>query len=232
MALKKKITKEKFEKLSDELKKEYKEKDGDYILDLEGEEDTGALKRAKDREKERADEAEAKVKELTKKLESDIDLDARKKGDIETLEKSWAKKVEEAEKTANEKINKLAANLKSTLIDNESGKLAGEISKAPKIMQKLIKERLAVDLDGENPVVKILDASGKPSALTLDELKKEFVDNKDYADIIIASKASGSGTSTQQKPIIGSAENKPVILANMKGAELVAYLKQKKEEGL
>ena len=64
MALKKKITKEAFEKLPDVLKSEYVANGDDYVLDVDGEEDTGALKRAKDREKQRADELATQIKDL------------------------------------------------------------------------------------------------------------------------------------------------------------------------
>ncbi|WBF76910.1 hypothetical protein PSV3_00208 [Septimatrevirus PSV33] len=50
MALKKKLTKEEHAKLSDALKAEYIEDGDGFRLDVDGDEDTGALKRAKDRE--------------------------------------------------------------------------------------------------------------------------------------------------------------------------------------
>ena len=51
MALKRKITKADYDKLAADLKTEYvADGDDNYRLDLDGEEDTGALKRAKDRE--------------------------------------------------------------------------------------------------------------------------------------------------------------------------------------
>ena len=65
MALKKKLTKEEHSKLSDHLKAEYIEDgDGDgFRLDIDGDEDTGALKRAKDREAQLRRDAEAKLRE-------------------------------------------------------------------------------------------------------------------------------------------------------------------------
>ena len=50
MALKKKLTKAEYEKLSEHIKAEYIEDGDGFRLDIDGDEDTGALKRAKDRE--------------------------------------------------------------------------------------------------------------------------------------------------------------------------------------
>ena len=97
MALKKKITKEDHAKLSDALKSEYVEDGDGFRLDVDGEEDTGALKRAKDREAQLRREAEAKLREAQEQLDALGSDDARKKGDIATLEKSWQKKIEDCE---------------------------------------------------------------------------------------------------------------------------------------
>lgn len=69
MALKRKISKEAFDKLSEDIKAEYKEQDGEYVLDIDGDEDTGALKRAKDREAQLRRDAEKRAKEAEEKLQ-------------------------------------------------------------------------------------------------------------------------------------------------------------------
>ena len=56
-----------------------------------------------------------------------------------------------------------------------------------------IKARLDLEIADGVPITRVLDAAGKPSALSLDDLKKEFVDNKSYAAIIKASDANGGG---------------------------------------
>ena len=66
MALKRKITKADYDKLAADLKTEYvADGDDNYRLDLDGEEDTGALKRAKDRETQLRKDAEKKAAEET-----------------------------------------------------------------------------------------------------------------------------------------------------------------------
>ena len=93
MALKRKITKADYDKLAADIKTEYvADGDDNYRLDLDGEEDTGALKRAKDRETQLRTDAEKKAAELAAQLDSLTDSDAKKRGDIEALEKSLKEK--------------------------------------------------------------------------------------------------------------------------------------------
>lgn len=197
MALKRKINQATFDKLSDELKKEYKKgsSDDEFILDTEGDEDTGALKRAKDREKQRADDLEKERDDLKKKVEETENGDARKKGDIETLEKSWKKKLEDKEAELNGKLSKRDGMIQKTLVDNVASGLAHKISNAPGLLLPHVKARITVDWEGDEPKTRILDKDGKPSAMSVEDLEKEFSSNKDFSAIIIASKASGGARS-------------------------------------
>ena len=74
-----KISKAEFEALPDVLKEHYIEKGGEYHLEVEGG-DTEALKRAKDREKERANKAEEDLKEANEKL-AELEKSSKKKKD-------------------------------------------------------------------------------------------------------------------------------------------------------
>ena len=230
MALKKKITKADYEKLAEGLKGEYVEKNGEYHLDLDDEE-SGALLRAKDREKELRKEAEARAKELEAKLAEVQDGDSRKRGDIETLEKSWKSKLDETTKGLTEKLSKKDSYIKSALVDNVAQQLASKISTSPALIMPHIKARLTADLDGDAPSTKVLDKDGKLSALTVDDLANEFVTNPDFGAIIIGSKASGSRAPSQnvnQSRVFGSSD-KPVKLADMKPSELAAMVAAKKQ---
>lgn len=230
MAMKKKITKADYEKLAEGLKGEYVEKNGEYHLDLDDEE-SGALLRAKDREKELRKEAEARAKELEAKLAEVQDGDSRKRGDIETLEKSWKSKLDETTKGLTEKLSKKDSYIKSALVDNVAQQLASKISTSPALIMPHIKARLTADLDGDAPSTKVLDKDGKLSALTVDDLANEFVTNPDFGAIIIGSKASGSRAPSQnvnQSRAFGSYD-KPVKLADMKPSELAAMVAAKKQ---
>jgi hypothetical protein len=231
--LKRKIDKATYTELSDARKELYEEKDGSYVLRVE-DDDNGELKRAKDREVQARKDAEKKARELQEKLDEISGVDAKKRGDIETLEKSWKEKLTQAETEATAKINKLKDSLQRTLVDKTAEGIATKLSTVPGLMSRAIRERLTVDFDADQPSLRILDQNGKPSALTLDDLEKEIVANKDYASILIGSKASGSGTpadKTQQGR--GGANNleangQPKSYRELSPAEQVAYLKEKK----
>lgn len=239
MALKRKITKEAFDKLSAEIKAEYVEKDGEYVLDIDGDdggEDIGALRRAKDREVQARKEAEKKAREAEAKLAELDDNDARKRGDIETLEKSWKDKHDKTVSEYDTKLKAKDAFISRTLVDNVATQLAAEISTSPKLLLPHIRARLTADLDGDEPATKVLDAAGKPSAATLDDLRKEFVDNKEFASIIRASKASGGGAPDKGRTTrLGGATqpngDKPAPLASMNAKDLAAAIKANKEAG-
>jgi hypothetical protein len=56
-----------------------------------------------------------------------------------------------------------------------------------------IERRLSVEQRDGKPVVVVLDAQGKLSAATLDELKAEIANDAAFAPLIAGSKASGGG---------------------------------------
>lgn len=234
MALKRKITKEEHSKLSAELKAEYIEDGDGFRLDVSGDEDTGALKRAKDREAQLRREAEKKLQEAQEQLDALGSDDARKKGDIQTLERSWQKKLDDANAENKATIAKLTGHVTKTLLDGTAAQLAGKISTVPALMAKAIRERLVVDFEGDEPTLKILDASGKPSAMTVEQLSQEFVANKDFSSIIVGSKATGGGAAKDgfAKRNGGAAQNdtdKPVSLATMNPRDLAEKIKANRE---
>lgn len=230
MTLKRKIDKEAFEALNPSLKALYVEKDGVFHLDME-DEDAGALLRAKEHEKESRKKAESEAKALREKLAQLEEDGMRKRGDVEALDKSWAEKHSKAIQEIESKHLNLKNSIRKQLLETQARAIASEISTTPSLMAKAIMERLDVDFDAENgPALRILDNTGKPSALSLDELKQEYVANKEYAPIIIGSKASGgSATNKSFKPASGSQEaSKP--LTQMSPSELAAHIKSTKGE--
>lgn len=232
MALKKKLTKEEHAKLSDALKGEYVEDGDGFRLDIDGDEDTGALKRAKDRESQLRRDAEKEAKELREKLEGIEGDDARKKGDIATLEKSWQKKLDDQKAASDATISKLTGHTTKSLVDNVATQIASKISTAPALLLPHIRARLQADFDGDEPKTRVLDKDGKPSAMTVEELSAEFVANKDFSAIITASKASGGAGKPSQNgggaTKIPGQSDKPADLSKMNPADLAAHLKEAK----
>lgn len=232
MALKKKLSKEEHAKLSDALKAEYVEDGDGFRLDVDGDEDTGALKRAKDRESQLRRDAEKEAKELREKLEGIEGDDARKKGDIATLEKSWQKKLDDQKSEYDGKLSKLTSHTTKSLVDNVATQIASKISTAPALLLPHIRARLQADFEGDEPKTRVLDKDGKPSAMTVDELSAEFVANKDFSAIITASKASGGAGKPSQNgggaPKIPGQSDNPADLSKMNPAQLAAHLKEAK----
>lgn len=237
MALKRKITKEAFDKLADNIKFEYVADGESYVLQTEGDEDIGPLKRANQRLKDQVELLEQKNDKLTGDLEAINKNPARKNGDIETLTRQMENEKTTAVAEVQTKLDKANGFIKQTLLENAAASLAEKISTSPAIIRPHIERRLSVDIDGDTPVVKVLDKDGKASALTVDKLGEEFVANKDFSSIIRVTKASGGAGSpssnggavkpTGQQPAAGE---QPPNLATMNPRDLAATIQAKKAE--
>jgi hypothetical protein len=230
MALKLKITKAEYEKLSDAKKEEYLiEADGSYKLDLEGEEDNGPLKRALERERESAKTSKTRLAEIEAELDAMRTESATKNKDVDTLNKQFEKKLGETTAQYNERLAKRDSFIQATLIDSVASKVASKISLAPALLLPHLKARMQVNFDGDEPTTVILGTDGKPSKMTIDELQAEFVANRDFSAIIKASNASGGASSGKSgggapKP----SSNNTADLSKMSPADLAAHLESSK----
>lgn len=240
MALKQRLTKDEHAKLPEVLRSEYVADGDDFKLDVEGAEDVGALKRAKDRESEGRRTAEARLREIEEekaaqqKLLDDATTDAaRKAGDIKTLETSWGRKHDETVAAHNERVAKLQGVLNKQLIDNVANDIANKLSTtAPKLLIPHIKARLKSDFEGDEPTTKFLDADGKVSdSLNAEGLYKEFLANKDFAPIITVSKSSGGATGKDNgggAPNQQQQQSTTADLSKMNPTQLAAHIKESK----
>lgn len=238
MALKKILTEAEFKDLGEEVQKLYAKKgDGKYHLDLE-EDDAAELRAAKDHEKKKRQDAETENEELRRKLKEKEDSEAaardeaaRKSGDLTTLEKSWQEKRDKDVAAEVAKRQRAENGLKRQLVDNVAQRIANEISTAPSLLVEVIKKRLAVEIptddDGE-PLTRVLDTAGKPSAMSVNDLKQEFLDNAEYAAIIKGSSASGGGATNQQKG--GGAATGKKKLSEMTATEEAKFANEHPEE--
>lgn len=206
-----KITKDEFAALSDAQKALYKEAGEGYQAQLEGMPDTSELDGLKKKvdelmtEKKTEQAARRKAEEDAKKAAEE---QAKKNGDIEALEKSWAQKLTDAEAQSKTKIDALSTSLQGLLVDNVAQKLATELAgDAAPVMLPHIKSRLAIEEKDGQHVTRILDGAGKPSAASIDELKKEFIGNAAFKGVIIGSKASGTGGDGGHNPGAGGGGN-------------------------
>src|SRR3954462_14936009 len=193
MALKRKITKAVFDKMSDDVKEHYVASDDgkSYELEAEGFDDAEEMRRARDREKQTAKEAKTKLAAAEERLAELEGDDVRKSGDIKKIEDSWKAKLDKAVTEGATKLETAHNFIRKTLRDATAESLAAKISNAPAVMKRILADRLTVDFEGDEPKLVVLDAEGKASALKVDDLQKEVVANKEYAAIVIANRASG-----------------------------------------
>lgn len=227
MAIKRKISKEDFDKLPEILKAEYQEKDGAYTLILDGDDE---IRRAKDHEVNAHKETKDRLKALQEQLDSLKDNKSRESGDVKALEESWRNKMAERESELSGQINKLQGSIVTTMRDSVLTDLASKLVKpeASRLFKKSLEDRLQVDLTGDAPSVRILDNKGQLSAMTISDLEKEIVASPEYSTIIVASKASGgAGTKASGS---GAAQGDKPILAKLTPAELVQHFKSTKED--
>lgn len=225
MALKRKISRTEYDGLNDVLKAEYKANGDNYVLDTD---DATELLNARDLEKREKDAAREELKTVK------AELAALKKngGDFEALENSYKTRIASLEGELAQVNTTLTSERRDRYANAEAAKIAARFT-VPGIMQKEIAPRL--DIDPKDPTkVRVLDKDGKPSAMTLADLEKEFVDNPEYKGIVIASKATGSAGTPPNRPTSGqtfppNTDNERPNLAKMQPAELAAYMKAKRE---
>jgi len=147
--------------------------------------------------KQERQEAAKQLKELQDQMASLNDDKHRKAGDVEALEKSWQEKLAKREGELKGEVEQHQAWLKEQMVTGVASGIAAEIAVqgSAKALQPHLTSRLSMEVRDGKPTTVVLDAEGKPSAMTVDELKAEFSTEPAFAPLIVASKASGGGAS-------------------------------------
>lgn len=181
-----------------------KQSDGKFHLKIE-DDDGEELKRAKEHEVNARKDAEKKARELAdqlkavqadiKKLNDEKDDSHRKSGDVESLEASWQKKYSEREGDLQSKLDTVQSALQGQMVDNVARQMATKLAgDNADIIMPHIHNRLSVELDDDGHAkTRVLDAEGKASSYTTEELEKEFFTSERFAPIVVGSKAKGGG---------------------------------------
>jgi len=188
------------------LRTEYKQFEGKFYLDIEQLDDhhgVGALKRAKDYEKENA----RKAREDAAKIQSDLDAanlameELKKngipKGDVERLEQSYKDKYAKEEQKLKDRIALLNTSLEAHMLDGQARKIAADMALKPEYIDALlphIRNRLKLE-ESESGAhsVRVLDKEGAISASSLSDLDKEVRANPALGPLIAGSKSTGGG---------------------------------------
>ncbi|NAN50830.1 hypothetical protein EX349_06440 [Pseudomonas protegens] len=180
----------------------YTEKDGKYVLGIEGlpqSEDVSGLKsKVEELLAEKKTEADKrKAAEEQARLEREEAL--RKSGNVEELERSWSEKYSRREAELAGQLESERNTLQGQIRDLTVGRTATEIATtlaipgSAKALLPHIERRLSVEQRDGKPTVVVLDQAGKLSATTLEELKSEFTKDPAFGPLIAGSKASGGG---------------------------------------
>lgn len=194
--MKYKITSEEHAKLSDDAKAEYTEKDGAFFLNLEGHEEHLVPKAKRDLEVEHRKNAEKSLKEAQDreaKLLKDLEAAGDSKTKVEEIRKQHETEVARIKEEFAEKEKKAKAESHKAMIREEATRFAGDKFTVPSAISRLYQDRLTVEEVDGNPVIRVLEADGKPSVKSLADLQKEFLENEEFAPIVKASQGSGGG---------------------------------------
>ena len=193
-----KLTKAEYEALSPEMKLLYVADGDGYKLPLTDIDDPGELRRARDREKEAARVAKEQLATVQAELDKIKEEPARKNGDIATLEKAWEKKRNDDVAAVQARLDAANKRFETALIEEAANKLSSEIAAKPEnigLIKPHVMQRLEIVHDGDVPVVKIKDKTGRVSAMNFDELKRELVAEPMMGSVVVGSRASGAGGS-------------------------------------
>jgi len=188
--------------LDDSTRALYTEKDGKFVLGVEGipqGEDVTGLKNKVTELLNEKKESERLRKEAEDKARQEREEALRKSGNVEELEKSWSEKYTRRETELSQQLETerttLSAQIRDLTVGRMATDLAGELAVqgSAKALLPHLERRLGVETRDGKPTVVVLGQDGKLSAATVDELKKEFASDPAFAPLIAGSKASGGG---------------------------------------
>ncbi len=141
-----------------------------------------------------------KEKADNKKLADQKSLDnAKTSGDMEALEQSWKDKYTNRETELTNELTGYQKMISDSTSGQQAVMLAAEMSipGSTDVLLPHIKNRLTTEIQDGKPVLRVLNSQGKPSAMSVDDLKKEIESNPAFAPLLIGSLASGGGSITQ-----------------------------------
>lgn len=202
MAVDMKIGESAWEKLPDALKSEYK-KDaaGDYVLDLKGYEDPAELRRARDHEKTEAANAkreaakEKTAREAAEAKVADMEKNGGKVEDAVAAVRTELETKHTAEIAARDaQIESFRTGMQTSAKTSLAKTIASELSAYPHLIQDHVAKRIGTAINDKNEVETFFtNEKGDRLAATADDIKKEFLKDKNFAPILRATQATGGG---------------------------------------
>jgi len=138
--------------------------------------------------------AKQKAKEEAAERQRIADEAAAKNGDVDALRKSYEQKLAERESHFTSQLSErdglILGSVKSDAIRDI---VASAIPGKDKGLRAYVATRVHAEIKEGKVQLTVLDEAGKPSALSVADLKKEIEADAAWADVIEASRASGGG---------------------------------------
>jgi hypothetical protein len=194
------IDKAAYDALEPSLQALYKAQGEDYVLAVEGlpqpqNEDVSGLKAKNDELLAELRANKAKAREAEEAARIAAEEAARKSGDTEALDRSWSEKHTKALGEKDTALTALQQQVHALTVGATAARLAGELAVqgSSGVLQKLIEPSLSMEMRDGKPVVVVLDAERRPTALTVDEFKNQLFNDAALAPLIAASRATGGG---------------------------------------
>ena len=194
------IDKGTFEKLSEDMQKEYILEGETATLKIEGENapTMEALNKANEKHRiaeehrKKAEKARDDAEAASEKLREDLDK-ASGKDEIARIKQEHAEALENIRKEREAEKAEAVEKNNAAMIRDTATKIANEHFTIPGLMADQIAKRLSVEVVNGESVVRPLGADGKASMMSVNELKQEFLENPEFASIIKANAGSGGG---------------------------------------
>jgi len=183
--------------IDEPLRALYEEKNGKYRLKVEGVEDTEGLKKKNSELMDELKGFKRSQKEKEEQAAREREELLAKSGDVEALRKSYDEKMTKITTDYSTREQNYQQQLQKLTVGQTATTLAAELAipgSAPVLLPH-IQARLSMEIRDGVPVTVVIGQDGKPSALTIDDLKSELSANPAFAPIIAASKAAGGGAS-------------------------------------
>lgn len=193
------------EGLDDGIKALYTEKDGKFVLGVEGipqpqNDDLDGLKAKVQELLNEKKTAQTKAQEAEAARLKAAEDAAKASGDIAALEKSWGDKLTAKETELKAQLETRDKQIYQLTVGQTAQKLASELAVqgSADLLLPHITNRLSVETVDGQPQIRVKDLQGNLSAATLDEFKKEIANNPAFKPVIAASNASGGGANGGQ----------------------------------
>lgn len=213
MALKLKLTADEFKSLDEGIKGLYEEKDGGYVLSIDGLEDTNGLKSALEKERKARSEYEKAVRkyeglgkspdeisELVKAQEEAEKAKLEQKGEWEKLKAQLLENHKKELTARDEAVQKMRTTLESFLVDAAATEAIATAKGIPQLLLPHVKSAVKVVEEDGKYLVRVVGKDGTPRMnakgefLGIKDLVSEMRESEVFSRAFEGTGTTGSGT--------------------------------------